>query len=299
MPVAASRRPKRTRKSPSRRHWANTEYSGLKTGRIAHRTKKYEGTTSEIFTKVLQAGGKPEDMLKGDTPAVLDTFVWEALQKELNIYNKQMFNEDWTGGSIWKAMSEGQVFLAFMHQIDAFFVHGGTHPTMQGYLANPDDMGLAIMPAGASLELKADGTPARVGGHFSNASGWWWGIPQTSPDAKLSYELARFITSHENHLAESKTFGMMPIRKDVLEKADTAFADAWMKDVFKVAKAQYDAGAFYKPVLAAWPQVSNEWLETYHDVIGSGKYLKDGKIDAATIRKALEPHAASIKSLAK
>ncbi|MCG0238804.1 MAG: extracellular solute-binding protein [Firmicutes bacterium] len=279
-------------------YWANTEYNGVKTGRIAHRTRKYEGTTTEIFTKVLQAGGQPEDMLNGDTDAVVDAFAWEALQKELGIYNPRMFTEEWTGGSIWQAIAEGQVFLSFMHQIDAFFVHGGSHPTMQGYMPDPDDMGLAIMPAGVSLAMNPDGTPKRVGTHMSNASGWWWGIPATSPDPKLSYELARFITSYEVHLAESKAFGMMPIRKDVLDGLDQAFEEPWMRDVFRVAKAQYEAGTAFKPTLKAWPQVSNQWLEAWHDIIGGGKYLKDGRIDLETIRQHLKPHAEKIRSFA-
>ncbi|HEY8348134.1 MAG TPA: ABC transporter substrate-binding protein [Symbiobacteriaceae bacterium] len=278
-------------------YWANTDYGGIKGGKIAHRTRKYEGTTSEIFTKLLQVGGKPEDMLKGDTQALVDVFAWEGLFQELGVYNERMLKEAWTGGSIYTAFGEGQVFLAFMHQIDAFFIHGGTHPTMTGYLANPDDMGLAIMPEGVSLELDDNGQPVRRGGHYSNLSGWWWGIPVTSPDPKLSYELARFITNYENHLAESKTFGMMPIRNDVLEQVNSVFDEPWMQEVFNVSRRQIETGAWYKPIHANWAQISAEILEMYYDVCINGNYKTDGKIDYDKIRATMKPHAEKIRSI--
>lgn len=111
-------------------------------------------------------------------------------------------------------MKDGKVFLAMMHQIDSFFIHGGTHPHMQGYLANPDDLGVAVMPKGNSFGLDSEGRPHRAGNRKAGTAGWWWGIPKTASHPQLSAELAKWITSHENHLSECKVFGMMPIRKD-------------------------------------------------------------------------------------
>lgn len=279
-------------------YWGHTESGGVTTGRIAHRTRKYEGTTSELFTKILQVGGQPEDLLKGDTQAIVDTLAWEGLFQDLGVYNERMLSEAWSGGSIYTAMGEGQVYLAFMHQIDAFFIHGGTHPTMTGYLADPDDMGIALQPAGASLELDANGKPVRTGGHYSNATGWWWGIPVTTPDPELSYQLARFITNYENHLAESQTFGMMAVRNDVLDEIESSYAEPWMQQVMDVANKQYEVGAFYKPIHENYAQISAEILEMYYDVcINGNNYATDGVIDYNKIKAAMQPHADKIRSL--
>ncbi|CCJ33202.1 sugar ABC transporter substrate-binding protein [Caloramator australicus] len=255
-------------------YWANTPYNGTKEPRIAHRAKKYEGTVIEIMTKVYQMGGNQDDMLAMNTQPVKDTFQWEAFFKKNGLYNPAMWQEGWSGGGIWNAMAQGKVFLAFMHQIDAFFIHGGSDPSMQGFLANPDDMGLAIMPMGASLEIK-DGQPARVGGHHSQAAGWWWGIPKSTPDKELSYTLARFITNKENHAKECATFGMMPIRKDIYENLNENFKEVWMQDVFKTAMEQESQGILPAPMVSQWPAIQNLYLEAWYDiVVGDKDYSK-------------------------
>ncbi|WP_094550439.1 extracellular solute-binding protein [Petroclostridium xylanilyticum] len=269
-------------------YWANTEYDGKKEPRIAHRAKKYEGTTVEMLTKIYQMGGKPEDVLKMNTQLVKDMFGWEVFFKKNNLYNPAMWEEAWSGGGIWNAMAAGKVYLAFMHQIDAFFIHGGTNPEMTGYLANPDDMGVAIMPKGVSLEMK-DGKPVREGEHASQMAGWWWGIPKASPDMKLSYELARWITNKENHKKEVETFGMMPVRKDMMENVKTTFSEPWMQEVFDVAAKQSKAGMYPAPQVQQWPAISNLYLEAWYDIVVGDNNKDIGKVlDSTYAPKAAE-----------
>ena len=196
-------------------YWANTEYNGKTQGRIAHRTRIYEGTTVELMNKVYAIGGTPDDMTDPTSSAVVETMKWEIFSVKNNIYLSTMWEEMWSGGGIWNAFASGDVYLAFMSQMDAFFIHGGSSPDMPGYLADPDDMGVAIMPQGASLELK-DGQPAVTGSHASYSNGWYWMIPKTAPNPELSLALIEFITSDKYHMAEAKTFGIMPVTNYVL-----------------------------------------------------------------------------------
>jgi len=246
-------------------YWSNTEIDGTKEARIAHRGKKYNGTQTELVTKMYQAGATEEDILAMNTAPIVEAFKWEELFVDNGLYNSGMWEEEWSGGGIWKAMAAGKVYLAFMHQIDAFSIHGGTDPSMTGYLVDPDDMGLAIMPKGVSLELK-DGEPVTEGVHGSQIGGWWWGIPTSTPDAALSYELARFITNEENHTAECSTFGMMPVRKDIMENIDGTFSEQWIREVFDVAQAQLAADVKPMPTNANWPEIGNLYLEAWYDI---------------------------------
>jgi ABC-type glycerol-3-phosphate transport system substrate-binding protein len=247
-------------------YWANTSYEGLNIPRIAHRGKRYAGTVNEMATRIFQLGGSPDDLLKMNTDPVTDFFQWESYFIENGFYHPSMWEKGWSGGDIWKAVSEGQVFLAYMHQIDLFFLHGGSDPTMMGYLSDPEDMGIAVMPGGVSLESDQEGNPKRKGFHKSNFYGWWWGIPVTSPDPVLSYKLARFITNYQNQIQECTRFGMFPIRKDILDNIGDAFDSEWKQRVFEVTKSQFEIGTENIPNISQWPQIQKNYLDAWYDI---------------------------------
>jgi ABC-type glycerol-3-phosphate transport system substrate-binding protein len=280
-------------------YWARTPgEDGLTVGRIAHRGKDYAGTTVELLTKLYQVGGTNDDFYKMNTDPVLDVFAWEAFYIDNRLYNPGMYEQSWSGGGIWKAFSQGQVYAAFMHQIDAFFIHGGSNPSMEGYLEDPDDMALATMQRGASLEMGADGMPLRTGKPASIAAGWWWGIPVSTPDADLSYKLARFITSFEMHTAECANFGMMPVRNDVYANLDTAFKEDWMQAVFKVGMKQFEAGTTPPPASVKYSEMGSIWRKAWYDIVTKKGYSKSGKgVDRAYIKSALEPYAKQVQAL--
>jgi maltose-binding protein MalE len=280
-------------------YWAHTEGDdGLTMPRMAHRGKDYGGTTNELLTKLYQANGTPDDFYAMNTDAVLDTFEWEAFYVDNGLYNQAMWEQSWSGGGIWKGFSQGQVYAAFMHQIDAFFVHGGSNPSMQGYLEDPDDMKTAIMQQGVSLELDAEGKPVRVGKQASMFGGWWWGIPVTSPDPELSYKLIRFITRNDNHSEECATFGMMPVRKDVYADMENAFEAEWMQEVFNTALAQFEAGVVLPPLASNVAQMGSIWRKAWYDIVTKKGYSKSGEgVDRAYIEEALKPFAEQMQSL--
>lgn len=288
-------------------YWAHTEYGGSLMPRTAHRGRRYGGTMNEIATKVFQAGGDSRALLfegEENLEAIYDAFEWEAFYRKNGLYNPAMWEQRWAGSHIWKAMSEDLVFLAFMHQLDAFFIHGNADSGLDGYLEDPDDMAVAIMPQGVSLALDSQGDYVRQGSRDSLKTGWWWGVPSTSPDPKLSYELARHITGKEFHLEEATRFGMLPIRKDVAAELDRLKDDPerrWMGDVFDTARRQFDAGVEELPTLAAWPAIESVWLDAWFEIVVQGNYSPDGPrggVDRDHIKKVLERHGRKIKKLA-
>jgi ABC-type glycerol-3-phosphate transport system substrate-binding protein len=246
--------------------WAHTNYAGLSIPRIAHRGKRYAGTVNEMATRIFQLGGDKEDLIEMNTDPVIDFFQWESFFIENRLYHPNMWEKGWSGGDIWRAISEGQVFLAYMHQIDLFFIHGGSEPTMLGYLSDPEDMGVAIMPKGVSLEIDPKGKPKKEGFPKSNFYGWWWGIPITSPDPLLSYRLARFVTSYQNQIEECTRFGMFPVRRDILDNIESAFDSEWKKRVFEVTRAQFERGTEDLPEAIAWPQIGKNYLDAWYDI---------------------------------
>jgi len=258
--------------------WANNPYHGITMPRVAHRGKRYAGTVNELMTRIFQLGGEKEDILSMDTDPVKDLFQWESFFIKNNLYHPGMWEQAWSGGDIWRAISSGEVFLCFLHQIDLFFVHGGSDPTMTGYLSDPSDLGVSIMPQGVSLELAEDGKVQRKGGHFSNLYGWWWGIPVTSPDPELSYELARFITSKENQIEECSRFGMFPVRNDVLDDLAQAFDEEWKQQIFKTTRLQFENGTKEFPRLKEWPQIGKNYLDAWYDISVKRKVVKREEI---------------------
>jgi len=271
-------------------------------GKMAHRAKRYEGTVTEFATKIFQLGGTGEDLLKMNTEPVIDFFQWEGFYRKYGLYNEDMWEQAWSGGNIWDGYAKGDVFLAFMHQIDSFFLHGVTDENglplegMTGKLKDPSDMGVAIMPAGVSLELDGNGLPLRIGSHNSNLSGWCWGIPVTSPDREVSYELAMWLSSYENQVAECSTFGMMTVRKDVIESLDTAFKEDWKREIFQAGIKQLDGGVYELPTILAWPAMSQFYLDAWYDVIISPS-ARD--LDLSEIKGKVEPYAGKVMSLQK
>ncbi len=266
--------------------WAHQPYQGLTIPRVAHRGKRYHGTVNELVTRVFQLGGDQRDVVSMNSDPIKDFFQWESFFIKNRLYNSGMWEQAWSGGDIWGAISSGEIFMCFFHQIDFFFVHGGSDPTMTGYLSDPSDMGVAIMPRGVSLQLTGEGRPLREGGNVSNLSGWWWGIPVTSPDPEFSYKLARFITSRENQMEECSRFGMFPIRQDLLENLAQAFDEEWKRLVFQKTRLQFQMGTQELPRVEEWPRMGNNYLDAWYDIS-----VKSKTVEREEICRRLEHYA--------
>jgi len=273
-------------------YWAHTPYFGMEMPRMAHRGKKYMGTVTGLADKAVEMGASQDNLLKLDSTPVVDMFQWEAVFHKNGLYNPGMWEEAWSGGGIWGAMRDGKVFLAFMHQIDCFFIHGGTHPMMAGYLAEPDDLGVAVMPLGVSFDLDRNGRPLRIGNRKAETGGWGWGVPKNAPYPELAWKLARYITNYQNHLAECQTFGMFPVRKDIVTAVKKVFPIAWMSEVFEISAKQVRLNAgFTAPLIVEWTDVGKVYLDAWYDLIvdkGYESIVRPGKVDRDKIISTLK-----------
>ncbi len=268
-------------------YWKSKVIHGRKIPRIGHRGKKYQGTALRLMDRAYQFGAKRENILAMQGQAVTDAFTWEALYYNENIYNKKMTQEKWSGSDIWKAFGSGDVFLSFMTQIDAFFIHGAGTDKIPGFLKDPEDMGVALIPQAVSLELE-NGEPMRVGTRSITTGGWWWGIPQTAPSPTLSLKLARHITNAQNQIEGCSGFGMIPVRRDILSELGLLFGGGWISEIFSVASRQLVENQYtIIPLIEEFPAISRNYIEAFYEISVRGNAGPNGKVSERHIERVL------------
>ncbi len=273
-------------------YWAHTKYfnTNVFMPRIAHRGDRYEGTALGLVDGAIQFGAEPKDIMRMNADPVVDMFTWEAVFVKNGLFNSGMWNDPWRGSNIYEAIKDGKVFLTILQQIDCFLVHGWEeNPEMRGYLKDPSDMGIATMPTAVSFALNPDGTYKKTGSKRISSGGWWWGVPKTSPDKKLAYQLARFITNHDNQAVECTKFGMIPVRKDIINRLGETFELGWVGDIFKVSVAQLEYNNMTTiPLVKEYGDISKNYIEAWYELCVN-KYSKptNEKVDANSIKNIL------------
>ena len=270
--------------------WSHTPYGGVYAPRIAHRGMRYSGTSLGLVDMAFQCRGDSTDVLSMRGDALTDVFFWESLYAWGGIFTPRMWTEAWSGTGIWKGIKEGAVYLSFMTQLDCFFIHGTGRDGLEGYLDDPDDMGVAVMPQGCSVELDKNGSPVRRGVRSITTGGWWWGIPAKAANPAVSYALARYITSNENQIQESNRFGMIPVRKDILSDISMMFGGAWIKQVYRISFQQLMNNKFtIIPANPHYNEISTLYLDAWYMIVAGGNWSADRqKPDREYIRKILE-----------
>jgi ABC-type glycerol-3-phosphate transport system substrate-binding protein len=257
--------------------WAHETYNGVKMPRIAHRGERYEGTALDIVDRALQLGASHKDVLTfGDTMSA--TLLWENVFIRDSLYNPGMWQDPWRGSGLYNGIKDGKVFLTYVQQIDCFNIHGwADDPAMQTYLPDAGDMGLAVVPRAVSFDLNAQGAPAIEGKRGISTGGWWWGIPKTSPNAQLSYEFARFITNHENQAKECARFGMIPVRKDILNNVPEVFNEGWVGDIFLTSIEQIKQNELTTvPLVRQYAEVEQNVVDAWYKLCVNYDAKKDG-----------------------
>ncbi|MDD5673262.1 MAG: extracellular solute-binding protein [Chitinivibrionales bacterium] len=246
--------------------WANEEYNGVKMPRIAHRGARYGGTALDLVDRALQLGAGKDDILKMSTDRVADMFVWEQIFIKKNLYAPNMWQDPWQGSNLYDGIKDGKVFLTYLQQIDCFLVHGWPDdPGMPSYLPQANDMGLCVVPQAVSPALSAAGAYEYSGTRAISTGGWWWGIPKTSPNAKLAYQLIRYLTSRENQAKECSKFGMIPVRKDILLKLPQVFDQGWVGDIFSTSIAQMNVNELTTvPLVKQYARVGQNYVEAWY-----------------------------------
>jgi ABC-type glycerol-3-phosphate transport system substrate-binding protein len=253
--------------------WANEEYNGTKNGRIAHRGAKYEGTTLFMLDRAYQLGATPDDIRRMSGDAVNEMFLWESIFVNGGLYNSGMWDDPWRGSQIYTAVKDGKAFMAWFQQIDLFNIHGWDQdPGMPGYIADENDMGIAVIPQAVSFTLNQDGKPEIEGSRKITTGGWWWGIPEAAPKDSLAYKLAKFITNKDNNAKECSQFGMIPVRKDLLLNLQNVFSEGWVGDIYKTSVAQInlqldDTTITIVPQGKNYPVMADNYNEAWYSVV--------------------------------
>lgn len=256
--------------------WSHTQYNGRAIGRVGLRGKRYSGTWLGIVDRIFQFGGDSSAVLAMSGDAVVDAFFWEAIYAAGGVYNPGMWEKGWSGADIWQAFADGEVFLSFMTQLDCFFLHGTGRDNLTGYFKNPDDMCVAIMPQACSATLSEMKVAQRSGSRAITTGGWWWGIPASSPDPKVSYELASFITSTPQQIQECTRFGMIPVRKDVLGDMTMLFGGGWISRIYETSFQQLmQNGLTTLPANPNLDRIGGVYLDAWYDIVANRNWSDD------------------------
>jgi len=264
-------------------YWANTEYNGKKMSRMAHRSKDYAGTSRGLIDRALQLGAIEEDIrdLYKFSEGIIDIFHWEAIFRKYNLYYKGMWEADGCSGSdIYEGIQRDCVYLAWMHQLDCLLICGSEQLGIPGYLDKKEDLGVAIMPLGVSFELTDFGLTKRTGTRRAHTFGWFWGIPKNSPEPKLAYRLARFITSHRWHLEECKNFFLIPAKRDVNEVLIEYLKSSWKYDIYATSLKQLEVnGETFVPLfktLTDYQEFLDHYYNAFEEIVIKRRYSLEG-----------------------
>lgn len=273
--------------------WSKEKYNDIAVGRLAHRGARYGGTALFLMDRALQLGASKNDILKFIADPVVDMFLWERALIRSGTYNPGMWQDPWRGSHIYNGIKDGKVFLAYLQQIDCFIVHGWEDdPGMPSYLPDAEDMGLSLVPKAVSFELDTNGIPIYEGSRSISTGGWWWGIPKTSPNAKLAYDFARFVTNKENQAKECSKFGMIPVRKDLLTNLPQVFDEGWVGEIFKVSAEQIKVQLMEEdlvtvPLVKQYAQVGQNYVDAWYKLCVEYDEEKDGEMNFSTMKMRL------------
>jgi ABC-type glycerol-3-phosphate transport system substrate-binding protein len=253
-------------------YWARQDSTKI-TPKIGQRGKRYSGTCQTLVDRVYSLGGGADNVLNMSGETVVDMFEWEALCAREGITNPKSWQKEWSGADIWTGFKEGEVYLAFMTQLDCFFLHGNYTKAQPGFIDNPDDLGFAVMPKGVSVELDMNGRYARQGGNAVSTGGWWWGIPRDTPFPDVSIKLADWILSSDNQVKESAQFGMIPVRKDILGDLGLLYGKNWISDIYNVSLKQLVFNKYTTvPVFSRYGELEQVYLDAWADIVAKGNY---------------------------
>lgn len=276
-------------------YWANTQYDGKKTARIAHRSKNYAGTALGLIDKALQLGALKEDIpdMYRFSEAIVDLFHWEAIFRKYDLYCKAMWEGDGLSGSgIYEEIERNGVFLAWMHQLDFLLIRGSEQLGVKSYLKDKKDLGIAIMPQGVSFELTKEGSPKRTGTKQAHTFGWFWGIPRHSPEPELAYKLAMYITSYTPHLQECKKFLLIPVSKRVKEALRVNLKSSWKNEFYLESLEQLRInGETFVPrfkTLGDYEEFLHDYYDAFEEIVIKRRYSlqgHEGRVDRNFIRE--------------
>jgi hypothetical protein len=212
---------------------------------VAFRTGKGEDAVRDLVDAFVRHGLKPSEIKNFDSPAILDALQWRALLRKHHLLAPEC---EVPGGldafGVNQLLHDRRIAFAPVNQPDAFWIHGGARRDADRGMRGAEDLGFSPEPAGASLELDPrTREPARRGKTWSFREIHLWALPIHSPDPRLAWQLARFLTQRGLQQRETEAQGMLPIRKDLRQSYQVIFRLDWMQRILHASYRQIFLGS--------------------------------------------------------
>ena len=159
-----------------------------------------------------------------------------------------------------------------------FFLHGTRRDNLNGYFEDPDDMGVALMPQGCSVDLDGTGKPLRAGKNNHNR---WLVVGNTATQSgpQKSFKLAMHLSGTASQIEECTRFGMIPVRKDILGDISMLFGGGWISDIYDVSLRQLILnGSTRIPQVSGFKQITSTYLDLWYDIIVERNFSADKSV---------------------
>lgn len=227
--------------------------------RAALRTGDNDDALHDLFSAFYRHGFTDADIGKTDVPAVIDALQWEGLFRKHHLLAAACEAPDGIDSdgvnNLFKARKLAWIPI---NQEDSLWLHGGAQRGAERGITRAHELGWAMLPTGASLEL-ANGKPARIGRTFSVARIQLWAVPVHASDPKLAFALASFLTQRGLQQRETEAQGLLPIRQDLRADYSILFRLSWMQRILAASYHQLANGSGQLP-----PRVAAEELDVLY-----------------------------------
>jgi ABC-type glycerol-3-phosphate transport system substrate-binding protein len=274
-------------------YWKSHETRGAKRGRIACPAGEGTDAVLALWDHGFRLGADSTALARMDGPGVHRLFQWQSLFSQEGVCHPAT-----TRGSpdspLLDLFAAGEVFLAETYPRTAWRIHGNGSVQLPGAARDPEDLGFATLPAGASPELDAAGAPRLEGGSGAATRIWWLAVPARSPAKSLALKLAGHLTEARFQIEECAGFGLVPARKDLLADLGLLYGGDWMEEAFQAAARQLLANRHTMgPRRPDFPETARLYSEAYQQICAARK-LQSPQDIVQTLERSFAPRARRI-----
>lgn len=168
-----------------------------------------------------------------------EAYLWKEKLKKYKIFKQLSDSSENKKLAVYQAIQDGNIFMAYFMQNDCFNVLEGTdESSMQPYISDLSDVGIALIPSAVSFSLDKDGYEDVREARIASINGFGWGIPANSKEKELAYHLIQYLNNRSQHTRESIRFGSIPVREDVFLNMKNIYDEKWLGEGFAIALYQ-------------------------------------------------------------
>jgi len=275
----------------SRRIAADNAVAPQTAPRVAWPCGDSEDGSGQLLNDLYRHGLREEQLGQLDAPPLLDALQWQALFRKHGLLPEQCEKSGLEQRNVNGLFHERKLAWAPIDQADSVWLHGGARRDAEAGIPGPGDLSWATLPQGVSAELAAGGQPARRGRSFAFEEVHLWAVPVRSPDPKLAFQIARFLSQRGFQQRETEAEGMLPVREDLRQDYPIAFRLVWMQSLLDASFRQLERGTADLP--AGW--AGDDWDDKYLKLRQAVVYgrPKDAPVTLAAIREAVRRASAT------